>query len=55
MTGTSQYYRNIQTMKKCQANYDAMQPPEYWEDDEEVIDDEEPDFEAMLENKRGRE
>ena len=49
------YYRQQRSFSKAQAAYDNMQPPEYWEDDEEVIDDEEPDFESMLENNQREE
>ena len=48
------YYRQQRSFSKSQAAYDNMQPPEYWEDDEEVIDDE-PDFESMLENNQREE
>lgn len=30
--------RNQRALAKCQEAYDNMEPPEYWEDDEEVID-----------------
>lgn len=45
------FYRQHRSFSKAQAAYDNMQPPEYWEEDDEIIDDEEPDFEAMLQNK----
>ena len=31
---------NQRTMAKCQANYDHMEPPEYYEDDRDEEDDE---------------
>lgn len=45
------YYRQQRSFSKAQSAYDNMQPPEYWEDDEEVIDDEEPDFWTTTESK----
>jgi len=39
------YFRNLRTLARCQAAYDAMEPPEYYEDpedeDEESNSDEE--------------
>lgn len=37
------FYRNQSQMARCQAAYDNMLPPEYWEDDDECIDEEEPE------------
>ena len=31
----SNYHRNIRTLAKCQAAYDNMNPPEYYEDEED--------------------
>lgn len=39
---------NITTLARCQAAYDRMQPPEYWDtDDEEFIEWEEEDEEDI--------
>jgi hypothetical protein len=28
------YQRNLKTLAICQARYDRMEPPEYWEEEE---------------------
>ncbi len=35
-----QYQRNLRTLARCQAAYDKMQPPEYYDDGDCVDDDE---------------